>query len=53
VSAVSYETVSMAVQQGGAVYFVLMFAAAVAYAAWPKNRAKFHRAARAPLEEEE
>ena len=36
----------------GLVYLLLMFAAAVAYAMWPRNRKKFERAARIPLEED-
>jgi len=49
----SYETVSRIAQQGGTVYFVLMFLAAFAYAMWPKKKDEFQRAARLPLEEDE
>jgi len=48
----TYETVSRFAQQGGALYFSLLFAAALVYALWPKNRARFEKAARAPLDEE-
>ena len=48
----TYETVSMAVQQGGAIYFSILFAAASAYAFWPRKAEEFRRAARAPLEED-
>ncbi len=51
-SAMTYETVSRLVQQGGALYFSLIFLGVVAYALWPKNRERFERAARAPLDEE-
>jgi cytochrome c oxidase cbb3-type subunit 4 len=49
----TYETVSRIVQQGGTVYFALMFAAVLAYAFWPKNKEKFRKAARAALDAEE
>jgi cytochrome c oxidase cbb3-type subunit 4 len=49
----TYETVSRFVQQGGTVYFVLMFAAALAYAFWPKNKDTFEKASRAALDAEE
>ncbi|MBV9994543.1 MAG: cbb3-type cytochrome c oxidase subunit 3 [Caulobacteraceae bacterium] len=49
----TYETVASAVQQGGAVYFALLFAAVLVYAFWPKNREKFEKAARAALDAEE
>jgi cytochrome c oxidase cbb3-type subunit 4 len=50
--ALTYETVSMLVQQGGSVYFTLLFLVAVAYACWPRNRETFDRAARMALDEE-
>jgi cytochrome c oxidase cbb3-type subunit IV len=49
----TYETVSMAVQQGGTVYFIILFIAAAAYAFWPKKREEFEKASRAPLDAEE
>ncbi len=49
----TYETVARIVQQGGTVYFVVLFAAAVAYAFWPKKREEFEKAARAALDAEE
>jgi cytochrome c oxidase cbb3-type subunit 4 len=48
----TYETVSMIAQQAGAVYFLAMFLAAVAYAFWPKKREEFQRAARLPFNED-
>ena len=49
----TYELVSKVVQQGGTVYFVLMFAGACVYAFWPKNRETFEKASRAALDAEE
>ena len=49
----TYETAARFAQQGGAVYFVLIFAGACLYAFWPKKRAEFEHAARLPLDEED
>lgn len=49
----SYETVSRLAQQGGTVYFVILFLCGLAYAFWPKKKDEFQRAARLPLDEEE
>ena len=49
----TYETVATVVQQGGTIYFVLMFAAAAAYAFWPSKKKEFEKAARAVLDAEE
>ncbi len=49
----SYETVSRFAQQGGSVYFSVMFVVALVYALWPRNREQFHQAARLPLDEED
>ena len=49
----AYEDVLAFAQSWGAVYFVIMFAVAFAYALWPKNQAAFQRAARIPLEDED
>lgn len=49
----TYETVSKLVQQGGTVYFLVLFAAVLVYAFWPKNKEKFEKAARAALDAEE
>jgi cytochrome c oxidase cbb3-type subunit 4 len=49
----SYDTISRLVQQGGEVYFGLIFAVICVYAFWPRNKAKFDRAARLPLEDDE
>jgi cytochrome c oxidase cbb3-type subunit 4 len=50
---VTYETIARIAQQGGLIYFGLIFLAGVAYALWPKNRDAFERAARLPLEEDD
>jgi cytochrome c oxidase cbb3-type subunit IV len=36
----------------GLFYLFLMFAGVLAYALWPRNKAKFDHAARIPLEED-
>jgi cytochrome c oxidase cbb3-type subunit 4 len=45
----AYEDVLAFAQSWGAVYFILMFLAAFAYAFWPKNRPGFDAAAHIPL----
>jgi cytochrome c oxidase cbb3-type subunit 4 len=48
----TYETVASFAQTGGLVYFVTLFAAALVYAFWPKNRSRFDEAAHIPLSED-
>ena len=48
----NYDTFSRLAQQGGTIYFVVLFAGALAYAFWPKNKAGFDHAARLPFDEE-
>ncbi len=48
----SYEQVAAFAQQGGTIYFFVLFLAIVAYAVWPKNKAKFDEAARIPFQED-
>jgi cytochrome c oxidase cbb3-type subunit 4 len=48
----TYETVSRIAQQGGSVYFILLFIVALAYALWPKNRDAFDHASRLPFDED-
>jgi len=48
----TYETVSRIVQQGGTVYFAVMFAIALTYALRPGKRDEFDRAARLPLDDD-
>jgi cytochrome c oxidase cbb3-type subunit 4 len=48
----SYTTLAGFAQTWGLVYFVAIFLAIVAYALWPKNRARFDDAAQIPLRED-
>lgn len=48
----TYETVAAFAQQGGTVYFFLIFLAVIVYAVWPRNKAKFDDAANIPLRED-
>lgn len=49
----TYNALSSFAQTWGLLYFVLMFAAAVAYALWPSNRKTFDTAAQVPLDDRE
>jgi len=49
----AYDDVLAFAQSWGAVYFMVLFAIALAYALWPSNRARFQEAARIPLEDED
>jgi cytochrome c oxidase cbb3-type subunit 4 len=49
----TYETVSRLAQQGGTVYFVILFVIGLAYALSPKRKDEFEHAARLPLDDEE
>ena len=48
----SYQAISQFAQTWGLLYLVLLMALVVVYALWPSNRAKFDRAARAPLDDD-
>jgi cytochrome c oxidase cbb3-type subunit 4 len=48
-----YETVSRFAQQGGLIYFGLIFVAGLIYALRPKHKEAFDRLAHLPLEEDE
>lgn len=48
----TYEEVASLSGTIGLVFFMAMFAVVLAYAFWPRNSAKFDKAARAPLDEE-
>ncbi len=52
-SGLTYETVSRFAQQGGTVYFAVLFLAGVAYAVWPKNKDTFRHLANLPLQDDE
>ena len=49
----TYDTIAAFAQQGGTIYFMLIFVAGVVYALQPKKKAEFDRAARMPLEGED
>ncbi len=49
----NYEMAARFAQQGGSIYFTVLFVGALIYALWPKNRAGFDAAARLPLNDEE
>lgn len=48
----SYNALAMFAQTWGLAYFVGVFLLVTAYAFWPSNRAKFDKAALAPLRED-
>ena len=48
-----HATLSAFAQSWGLLYFVLLFAGVCTYAFWPRNKAKFDRAARIPLNEDD
>lgn len=52
-SGLHYETVARFAQQGGSIYFVVLFLAGALYGLWPKNKDAFQRLARLPLEDDE
>ncbi len=49
----SYETISTFAKSWGLVYLLVLFFGAALYAFWPRNKAKFDKAARMPLEEDD
>ena len=51
-SGFSYEAVARVAQQGGTVYFGLLFFAGVIYALWPSRKAAFRRIANVPLDDD-
>ena len=48
-----YDTISTFAKSWGLVYLIVIFLGAFVYAFWPRNKAKFDKAARMPLEEDE
>ena len=52
-SDLSYEAVARFAQQGGTIYFGLIFAAGLIYALWPRNKEAFERLAKLPLEDDD
>lgn len=49
----SYEQIAKFAQQGGTLYFFIIFLAGCAYAFWPKKKKDFQEAARIPLEDDQ
>jgi cytochrome c oxidase cbb3-type subunit 4 len=49
----TYQTIAAIAQQGGSLYFMLLFLGACAYAFWPRNRDAFRKAARAALSQDD
>jgi len=47
----TYDKAAWLVQTWGLVFFVVLFCIVFAYVFWPSNRARFAKAARAPLDE--
>ena len=52
-SGFSYEAVAAFAQQGGTLYFGLLFMGGLIYALWPRHKEAFQRLARLPLEDDE
>ena len=52
-SGLTYEAVATFAQQGGTVFFGLMFAGGLIYALWPRHKQAFQRLAQLPLEDDE
>ena len=48
----AFEDVLAFTRSWDAVYFTVMFLAAAIYAYWPRNKARFERAAQIPLEDD-
>ena len=48
----SYDAAAAFAQTWGLVYFVVIFAAVLVYAMWPRNARKFRDAAQIPLKED-
>lgn len=45
----SYDTIAHFIKIGGTVAFFAVFVLAIIYALWPKNKERFERAAKLPL----
>lgn len=52
-SALTYEAVARFAQQGGTIYFGLIFLGGLIYALWPRHKEAFRRLAHLPLEKDE
>jgi len=49
----SYEVLAHFIKMGGTVFFTAFFTLAIVYALWPKNKARFDRAAQLPLSQDD
>ena len=49
----SYDVLAHFIKIGGTVFFTGFFTLAIVYALWPKNKARFDRAAQLPLTEDD
>jgi cytochrome c oxidase cbb3-type subunit 4 len=52
-SGLSYEAVAIFAQQGGTIYFGLIFAGGLIYALRPRHKEAFKRLAQLPLDDDE
>ena len=52
-SGLTYEHMAKFAQQGGTIYFGLIFLAGLIYALWPRHKEAFDRLSKLPLEEDE
>ena len=52
-SGLTYEVLARFAQQGGTVFFGLMFLGGLIYALWPRHKQAFQRLAQLPLEDDE
>jgi cytochrome c oxidase cbb3-type subunit IV len=52
-SGLSYEAAARFAQQGGLLYFAIIFVAGLIYALWPAHKEDFDRLARLPLDDDE
>ena len=52
-SGLTYETVARFAQQGGTVFFGLMFLGGLIYALWPRHKQLFRRLSHLPLQDDE
>jgi len=48
----TYDEVVSLSQTAGLIFFLILFLGVIAYVFWPRNKAKFDRAAHLPLDEE-
>ncbi|WP_293677210.1 cbb3-type cytochrome c oxidase subunit 3 [uncultured Phenylobacterium sp.] len=52
-SGLTYEAVATFAQQGGTIFFGLIFFCGLIYALWPHHKQAFQRLAQLPLEDDE